>query len=50
MSDRLRTFLVTSAWGQTQKFRACPLHVGFSPKPGRFGAPAKLSEKGQIQT
>ena len=39
-----------SGWGQTRKIRACPLHVGFTPKPGRFGSPGQLSEKGQNRT
>ena len=35
-----------AASGQTRKIRACPLHVCFTPEPGRFGAPAEPSEKG----
>ena len=37
-------------FGSDAEIRACPLHVCFIPKPGRFGAPTELSEKGQIRT
>ena len=39
-----------SGLGQTRKIRACPLHVCFTPKPGRFGGLAELSEKGHKLT
>jgi hypothetical protein len=35
-----------SAKGQTRTIRASPPHICFT-QPGRFGAPAELSEKGQ---
>ena len=30
--------------------RACPLHIGFTPKPGQSRAQVELSEKGQEPT
>jgi hypothetical protein len=36
--------------GQTRMIRACPLHVCFTPKPGRSGAQAGMPEKGQELT
>jgi len=39
-----------SALGQKQKIRACPLHVCFTPKPGRSRAQVEMSEKGHKQT
>ena len=40
---------MSSALGQTRTIRACQLHVCFTPKTGRSGAPAELAGKGQQQ-
>ena len=42
--------VTTSAKGQTRKIRRCPLHVCFTPKPGRSRAQVEMSEKGHKRT
>jgi hypothetical protein len=50
LETELRASVRMAAAGQTRKVRACPLHVCFTSKPGRFGARAGTPEKGQKET